>query len=803
MEILGALICLLLMFYTAESIERERVTGLAPISFSTPSRTASFLFGKALANCGAVLVLAAATFLGCVAALLIKSEVGLDLRPFLLLWGGLLIPTFLVWIGFILAVQAIGGQRYLTYGAGLSAMGLTLYFQDQGQLTWLGNWWLMDTISWSDMGTFDMDGRALLLNRIFCLGLAALFTAIAVRAFDRREADAIATLHRRQGPQVAGCALWLAIEQGPEGQEIEKKGRDYWKQNLATWLDAPQPAIASVDMDLAIEPEERWLRSRGTYELVNDREEPLRRFALTGGPRWENLRWTVNGREHEPENRSGLYVFTPPVPLPPGGRVRVGWELEWRRKGVSRNGGGASQFVLPSGVVLNSFTPSFAPVIGYDEGVGVKKGGENDYEPREYEADFYEGRTAPHFGTGRPFPTRISITGPREYTFNSVGTRVSETEKDGQRTVVWKSDYPVRMWNVVGGRWDVRRGQGTAVYYHPGHPYNIDAMVAALDAARRHYSEWFHPFPWRELKVSEFPNWAGYTQGFPTNIPFSEGIGFLTRSDQKTDTVFMVTAHEAAHQWWGNLLTPGEGPGTSLLSEGMAHYSTALLFEKVKGPNARMEFLKRIEERYGNERTPDAERPVVQIDGSKSGDRTVTYDKGGWIFWMMDRHLGRERMLAGLRKFIADWSQGPDYPVLQDFTAAMRPFAADPAAYDAFVKQWFHEVALPEYRLSNLRAVRTGPEWKVTFEVKNAGTGRMPIELAAVRGERFDDQGKPRPGYRDARARVVLGAGETRKAEIVCGFEPERVVADPDVQVLQLRRRGAGVGVQRRNRLGT
>lgn len=63
----------------------------------------------------------------------------------------------------------------------------------------------------------------------------------------------------------------------------------------------------------------------------------------------------------------------------------------------------------------------------------------------------------------------------------------------------------------------------------------------------------------------------------------------------------MVTAHEAAHQWWGNLLTPGEGPGTSLLSEGMAHYSTALLFEKVKGPNARMEFLKRIEERYGNE----------------------------------------------------------------------------------------------------------------------------------------------------------------------------------------------------------
>jgi hypothetical protein len=336
----------------------------------------------------------------------------------------------------------------------------------------------------------------------------------------------------------------------------------------------------------------------------------------------------------------------------------------------------------------------------------------------------------------------------------------------------------------------VRRGQGTAIHYHPGHAYNIDAMVAALDASRRYYSEWFHPFPWRELKISEFPGLARYAQGFPTNIPFSESIGFLTRSGEKTDAVFMVTAHEAAHQWWGNLLTPGEGPGANLLSEGMAHYSTALLFEKVKGPNARMELLKRLEEQYGQSRRADAERPVVRVDGWRPGDRTVIYDKGGWVFWMMDRHLGRERMLAGLRKFIADWGPGPDYPVLQDFTAAMRPFAADPAAYDAFVKQWFQQVVVPEYRLSDARLTGVGP-WKVAVKVKNAGTGRMPVEVAAVSGERFTDQGKPKPGNEDARRTVILGAGEERTVEIPCSFRPARVVVDPDVKVLQLRRNAA------------
>lgn len=812
---LSLLLCLLLMFYTVESIERERTQGLAAISFSTQVRTASFLFGKALANSAAGLVMAVATFLGCAIAILIQGKVALSVGPFFLVWGVLLIPTLLAWTCFVIAVQALGGQRYLTYGVSLAVIALSLYFQFTGGMSWVGNWWIWGTLAsgderwWSDMGLFELDGKALLLNRLMVLGLAAFFTTIAVRAFGRRQADAIGRIHRlepaplRRGlmrlapfalaPLAIGVALWLAVDDGFQGAAVEKKARDYWKQNLATWKDVPQPAISDVDLDLVIEPERRRLQSRGSYELFNNHETPLKRFALTGGSHWEKVSWTLNGKPWKPEDRSGLYVFAPPAPLKPGEKLRVGFRFEGSfPKGITKNGGGTSEFILPSGVVLTSFSPSFVPVVGYIEDVGVKED-ENDYEPRDYPDDFYVGRTKALFGSGHPFTTRIAVTGPADYTFNSVGTLVSDKTAAGRRTVVWKSDYPVRLFNVVGGHWNVRRGQGTAIFHHPGHPYNIDEMSAALDAARRYYSEWFRPFPWRELKLSEFPNLARYAQGFPTDITFSEGIGFLTKSDVKTDAVFMVTAHETAHQWWGNMLTPGEGPGAALLSEGMSHYSTALLFEKVKGANARMEFLKRIEEGYGDSRRADAERPLVKIDGSRDGDQTVTYDKGGWIFWMMDRQLGRERMLAGLRKFIADWGDGPDYPVLQDFTAAMRPFAADPAAYDAFVKQWFHEVVVPEYRLSGAHVVQTGKDWKVAFEVKNAGTSKMPVDLAAVRGERFDDKGKPKPGYRDARTRVVLGPGQVRKVEIVCGFQPERVVVDPDVQVLQLRRKAAAV----------
>jgi ABC-2 type transport system permease protein len=814
MGVLSFLGCSLLMFYTVESIERDAKTGFAPLLFAAPIRTGAILFGKALANSVVGLFLIFATFVGCAIALLVQHTVPLDLGPFLLVWGLLLVPTFLVWTSFVTAARAVTGQRYAAYGVSLAALALTAYCLLTKKMSWTGNWPLWGELRWSDLSVFEVDRRALVLNRLLALALTALFTAVATTAFQRRQADAIGSLNRLAprslgrralrlspflaAPLVLGILLASTVRNGFEGSVVEKKQHDYWKQNLATWLDAPKPALAGVDLDLRFVPEKRWFHDRGTYELVNDGPAALSRFALTGGTHWRKVHWTLDGKPWTPESRSGLYVFTPPSPLAPGGRLRVGFDFEGIfPAGVTKNGGNTSEFILPSGVVLTSFSPSFAPMIGFQEGVGVEKD-KNDYEPKDYPPDFWVGRTEAAFGTNTPFPTRIRITGPAEYTWNSVGTKTEETVAGGQRTAVWRSDRPVRFFNVVGGRWKERRGaEGTTIYYHPGHPWNVAEMSTTLDAARHWYSQWFHPYPWRELKISEFPGLAGYAQGFPTNISFSENIGFLTKSDVKTDAVFLVTAHESAHQWWGNLVTPGKGPGGNILSEGMSHFSMLLLMEQVKGERARMEVAKRLEEQYGDARQVDAERPLVRVDGSHDGDTTVTYDKGGWVFWMLQRHMGRERALAGLRQFIAAWSDQPDHPVLQDFIATMRPFAPDPAAYDSFVRQWFLEVSVPEYRLSGGRKARAGAGWESVAQVRNAGTGRMPVEVAATRGERFTEDGTPVPGWREARLTVILGPGEEREVRISSAFEPEKIVVDPDVQVLQLRRKAAVITLKR------
>jgi len=811
MEFMTSLLSLLLIFYAVESMERERSTGFSAIANALPIRTSALVTGKTLALCAIGIIVGIACLLACWIALLLQGRVGFQVLPFVLVWGGLVVPTFLAWAAFVLAAYSVTRNRFSAYGISLAAFVYTAYLALTNKLNWLGNWPLWNAVRWSDMSTLEMDRTALVLSRLFVLGLGAFFLRLAIRHYPRQDRDAIRVMHRMRPsslrmsllraapalliPVIAGGMLWRQIEKGPDAGAMDKKARDYWKKNLATWKEAPLPALAAVDMDLGLEPNERTWTVKGTYTLVNKHDRKLDKVPFTVSPGWRDLTWTMNDAAYTPDTSSLLHVFTPPTPLMPGDTLRVGFRYTGTETGASKNGGGAGEFVLPTGVVMTSFSPRWFPTVGYLEEIGRKEG-KNDYEPRQYPEDFYDGITEPAFGSELPTTTRIRITTPAEFTANSVGEKISDSTSNGRRTVVWQSDHPVMAFNVVAGHWQVKRGNGTALYYYDGHPYNVKEMSEALDAARKYYGEWFGAFPWKELKISEFPALATYAQGFPTNITFSEGIGFLTKSDPKTNLAFLVTAHESAHQWWGNMLQPGKGPSGNILSEGMAHFSTALLIEQVKGERDAIEFRKRIESRYGDRRQADAERKLLRLDGSKAGDETVTYDKSGWVFWMLMHRMGREPTLRGMKDFIAAYNGNPDHPVLHDFVVHMRRYATDTVSYDDFVRQWFDTVVVPEYRVNNAKTVQaSGGGWVTTAEVENVGTGRMPIEVAAIRGERFpsDTTKKARKGepYAVEIVAWTLGSKAKQTVTIRSSFKPERVVVDPNVRVLQLRRQSA------------
>jgi len=865
MNTLVLLLCLLLLFYNTESLLRERRTGLLPIVDGSPVSTASVLLGKCLANGFVVIVVFAATLLTCLCVLLAQGSVPVSVMPFVQLWG-LLLPTLLLWSAFVTLIYVIVKSRYTTYAIGLAALGLSGYAQATDNMNWVGNWYLWGATRWTDMGSFELDGRALLWNRLFVLGMAALFMRLAVRWYARRAADAARVVGRFAPlrvlravvvllpwltvPLATGGWLWHLVQQGYQGDVADKQAKDYWRKNVQTWKDSPTPALADVELFVDLDPSRRWFAVSGSYLLVNRTDKPLATLPISAGD-WElppalrpdvpvpllgavageaagetasedsdedsdaqasrapaaasGPQWTLDGQPIAPVNSAQLWLVKPSEPLAPGASTHLGFRYAGTfPRGISGNGAGAGEFILPSGVVLTCFGTSFAPVIGFMEGRGVDE--DNTADAREYPDGYRDGVLEPILGYGVPFTTRITLRGPMDYTLNSVGTRTSDSvdEQNGLRTTEWTSDHPVHFFNIVCGRWAERRGQGTVIYYHPEHTWNVETMGEALDAARLYYSQWFGEFPWQELKLSEFPALADYAQGFPTNITFSEGIGFLNDDDPRADVAFAITAHESAHQWWGNILVPGKAPGGAVLSEGMSHFSALMLLDTVKGKRERIEVAKRLESRYANGRQKDGERSLARVDGSRPGDTTVIYDRGGLVLWMLSRQMGRQEMFDGLRAFIAQWSAGPDHPVVEDLLDSLRPFAADKPAFDAFAASWILGTDVPEYRITE--AVRTPVvgfpgKWQVTCRVTNAGSGSPTIELAALRGTRFPDADEatgdaanaadPEDEYLEARTSVRLQPGGSEVVVLTCDFVPTEVLVDPDVQVLMLKREAA------------
>ncbi|BDI30354.1 hypothetical protein CCAX7_24050 [Capsulimonas corticalis] len=791
-------LALILIVYTVESLERERACRFLAIRNSLPISTSGMLLGKFLTlNCVALAV-AGSCLLVDLVILMRQGHVPVVVWPFALLWGVLGWPTVWMVIAGTMAAYSVTRSRAGAYVLGLCA--LILYTVPGADLSWAGNLALADAVHWSDLSVLEMDRHGLILNRLIALGAVFFYGAVAVRYFPRRERDPVQwATAMRPGPIFRSAALMLLfalpafvgtfvlfqnVVRGQGGSVVADAEKNYWKKNINTWRDASMPGVRAADLSVDIYPDSRSFRVRGSYQLFNKDSKPLAHIPMTCGFQWKHLHWTLDGKPYQPTNLSGVYVITPDPALPPGKSALLGFSYDAPDPGISKGGKGLTEFVLPSAVVLTSFSTRFVPRIGYDPEIGVND--DNESDPADLSVTGIPESHGPLFGAPTPFMLSMRVTAPADFAVNCVGDKVGDQVQGDRRTTVWRSAHPVSDFNIVGGRWAVRRVPGVAVFYHPGHGENVGDMLSALAEARRKYSAWYAPYPDRELKLSEYPALAGLAQSFPTNITFGEEMGFLTQTDDDANAPFAVTAHEAAHQWWGTMVVPGDAPGGNVISEGMAQFSAVMLIDAVKGDAARQAFLREMESEYFKGRSVDSELSLAWTDGSKSGDQAVTYDKGGWAFYMLAQQMGWANAQRGFQKFLATYRHSDKTPTLTNLTDTLREFAPDKTGFDDAVQLWLHQTDIPEYQLSDVHRSRMRDgRWLATAQVKNIGGGRPVVEVGAWIEKSGSTQAQWRLGP------MTPGEDSTGNYKYVGPGKPTRIVVDPNVKTLQRNRENA------------
>ena len=136
-------------------------------------------------------------------------------------------------------------------------------------------------------------------------------------------------------------------------------------------------------------------------------------------------------------------------------------------------------------------------------------------------------------------------------------------------------------------------GVDVEVVHHPTHGNPVATMARSACAALATYARLFGPYPRTTLRLVENAARDIGAHAEPGLVDYGDGFALLHPAGEpgSLDLVFAVTAHEVAHQWWGQQLAPARVEGAGLLVESLATYSATQVLEQLtkKGRPTRAE----------------------------------------------------------------------------------------------------------------------------------------------------------------------------------------------------------------------
>lgn len=798
--------------FAGEMIWREREARMAQMLDAMPAPTWLPLAGKFLALVGLQAVL---LFMAMVVGMLVqlfKGYFGLEPGLYIRVLFTVLLPQYALLAAVAIAMQVVVNNRYLAYFI-LIAIYLVAgtargYGYDHPLLSY-GVW---PTTTYSAMNGF---GHYLVRERLFQLywsGLALMLLVAArvlwARGVDDTWRERLRLARRNLSRTVlAGFALGLLVFAGTgallawelhagdyqTSAQVERQRAEY-ELRYHRYARLPQPRITDVNLQVWIEPERRALRVKGFYQLENRSGVPLTDIVLYQ-QRGATLsaRFAQNARQVAADPARGFYHYRLLQPLQPGMRTALEFDLAYKPGGWL--GIGRDTPVVGNG---SFFTNEVLPRIGYQRSIELtddrdrKRFGLGPKAPLPARDDA-AGRTRNFLGQDADWINfdAVVATSPDQIAI-APGTLEREWMDRGRRYFHYRMDKPIlNFYAFQSARYEVRHDRWEDVtidvYYHPGHDWNVERMIRGAQAGLDYASRRFGRYQFRELRIVEFPRYGQYAQAFPGTIPFSESAGFIARIDDDSpkdiDYPFYVSAHEAAHQWWGHQVVGADTRGATVLSESLSEYTALMVMKRAVGAQKMRRFLRYNLDAYLMGRAV-ARRPELPL-AENENQGYVHYRKGSLALYLLQDLLGEDTVNGVLRKLVAEHAfKGAPYPTVNALVAGLRAVTPPDKAY--LIEDLFESIVLYENRAVGASArQRPDGKYEVTIsahagKVRAAAAGEeQPMALRDYIEFGVDDRnGKPL-----VRERRLVDKAE-QSITLVVGARPGRAGIDPDNKLI-------------------
>lgn len=358
----------------------------------------------------------------------------------------------------------------------------------------------------------------------------------------------------------------------------------------------------------------------------------------------------------------------------------------------------------------------------------------------------------------------ITVTCPQEYQPSSIGLMTSNTVNGAFRTTSFKHRYPIVPYLVAVAVTNYSMSTDTVQvgnkvinlenFYYPEIGPFTDYLRFHRSAFRT-FTQWFGEYPFANEKygITQW-GWGGgmehQTNSFQVN-PFPN-----------------LSAHELAHQWFGDMVTCGSWQDI-WLNEGFATYLTLMFLEfgfpNSYGPNFRGTYNNVLSDSTGSVFCPDTSS-VSRIFSGR-----LSYNKGAMVLHMLRKVVGDSTFARGVRRYLNDSKLRYGYALTADLQRNIE--AEYGKSLNNFFQKWVYGEGYPNYQ-ANWKQNKNN--W-VTVKL-NQSTSHpsvkfydMPVTLL-LRGP---SQGK---------AFNVEHTFSGQEFSFNPGFAIDTVIIDPDLNIL-------------------
>ncbi len=414
----------------------------------------------------------------------------------------------------------------------------------------------------------------------------------------------------------------------------------------------------------------------------------------------------------------------------------------------------------------------------YDGKDALSAEGNDTYYLQEAARETWYPSGATHFGNFANFHLTFHI--PKQLTIVATGRQVGLTQEGGMAKAVWETDSPIAVagFNLGGFKAESAKtpqGFGVSAYADTGVPDAYSPLLEMSDslgglssvgalksevsqgsAAIQIYSNYFGKLPYDHVSLTE-QTACDYGQSWPMLV-YLPICGFWDATVQHSlgldpaDTYWkVVTPHEVAHQWWGQMVG-FNSYRDQWMSEGFAHFSAGVfLMSTSPNMNAYHSFWKELSKQLV-EKNAQGVRPIdagpltmgYRVSNSKAGENiynTLIYNKGAYVLHMLEMaywtpQAKEEPFKQAMQQFVKDYSGKA--ASTEDWKHSMEknmPKSLDlrgDGKLDWFFDEWVYGTELPHYAIASQFTVGADGITTAHMKLTQSGVSKdfvMPVPL--------------------------------------------------------------------------